>query len=69
MQEHICAADSDSTSSADVTVAVTLPHITQAILGIFPENNTKPDSVLPIFCLAFIVKGITASRKRKMPFG
>lgn len=47
MQEHICAADSDSTSSADVTVAVTLPHITQAV-GIFPETSTKPDSVLPL---------------------
>lgn len=47
MQEHICAADSGSASSADVTVAVALPHITQAILGIFPETSTKPDSVLP----------------------
>lgn len=46
MQEHICAADSDSTSSADVTVAVSLPYITQAVLGIFPEISTKPDSVL-----------------------
>lgn len=47
MQEHICAADSDSTSSADVTVAVTLPHIAQTVLGIFPEISTKPDLVLP----------------------
>lgn len=46
MQEHICAADSDSTSSADVTVAVSFPHITQAVLGTSPETSTKPDSVL-----------------------
>lgn len=49
MHKHICAANSDSASSADVTVAVTFPHITQAVLGIFPEIHTKLDSVAFIY--------------------